>query len=155
MSKVEENMTRASVKDAILTQKFWFKLNVVNSDCKEKHYFRSAANNCVDRIEELTLKEIFLGTSDFEGLLGLINIYLKEVVSCSEQDINALNRYLDLIRRRVNDETPTGAAFLRNFIVSHEDYKKDSIISQSIAFDLVKLCTEASDDWLRPRSNGN
>lgn len=36
----------------------------------------------------------------------------------------------------------TTAAWLRQFVTSHPDYKKDSVVTDEIAYDLVVACQE-------------
>ena len=146
MSKVYENMNRGQCRDAVLNQKFWFKRNVVSSDCSVKDLFKCKTRNCKDIIEEMTMKELFLGKEGFEGLLGLLEIYLQNVVGCSHSRYVQLSRYLDFIRKRVSGEIPTGANFLRSFILNHSDYTGDSRISERVAYDICKLCSES--DWI-------
>lgn len=49
-----------------------------------------------------------------------------------------LERYLDVVRKKASGETPTTAAWIRSFVESHPDYKKDSKVSPEINFDLLK-----------------
>lgn len=139
MSKVHENYEKAVKMDAVLTEKFWFKLNIVTANCKNSVFSGLRTGNCKDKLEQLTIKEIFCGNDEFLGLLGFIDKYLKEVVGCCPERYEEIAVYLNLIRKRANGELPTGAKFLRNFIRNHADYRKDSIITSQIASDIVQI----------------
>jgi glutamate--cysteine ligase catalytic subunit len=139
MSKVHENFERSYGRDAILNQKFWFKYNIVTANCKNVVFSMLKTGNCKDRLDELTIKEIFCGNDEFLGLLGFIDKYLLEVVGCCMERYQQINRYLNLIRRRASGEIPTGARFIRDLVRGHEDYRKDSIITPKIASDIVRL----------------
>jgi glutamate--cysteine ligase catalytic subunit len=53
-----------------------------------------------------------------------------------------MGRYLDLISQRASGKLMTPAAWMRNFVQNHPDYKKDSVVSPAIAHDLMKACSE-------------
>jgi len=48
-----------------------------------------------------------------------------------------VGQYLEFIRRRATGEVLTTASFIRNFVTSHPEYQGDSVVSSSIAYDLV------------------
>lgn len=49
---------------------------------------------------------------------------------------------MEHLRKRAAGEVMTTAAWLRNFVTSHPDYKKDSRVTDEIAYDLVMACQE-------------
>lgn len=51
-------------------------------------------------------------------------------------------RYLEHLRKRAAGEIMTTAAWLRQFVTSHPAYKKDSVVTDEIAYDLVVACQE-------------
>jgi len=53
-----------------------------------------------------------------------------------------MDKYFDLIERRVQGKLMTAAAFLRKFAMAHDDYKQDSILTHSIVYDLVEVVTQ-------------
>ena len=57
----------------------------------------------------------------------------------SQRTKNETNQYLDFLRKRARGEVPTGAHFIRDFVLNHPEYKQDSIVSPKIAFDLVEM----------------
>lgn len=145
LTMVDENMDRAHEVDALLAQRFHWKTNVVKQEMKEKHGFTAPLSSDPDIIEELTIAEVFFGKNAYDGLFKYVEVYLTDVIACPEDQINQLNsRYFELIRRRLRGEIPTGARFLRNFVLNHPQYQHDSIVSDEIAFDMVQLCTQMS-----------
>lgn len=51
-------------------------------------------------------------------------------------------RYLEHLRRRASGEVMTTAAWLRRFVTTHPAYKRDSVVNEEIAYDLVVACQE-------------
>lgn len=45
---------------------------------------------------------------------------------------------LSFLEKRATGEVLTGATYLRNFVSDHEEYNKDSIVSNKINYDLVR-----------------
>ena len=83
--------------------------------------------------EEMTMEEIMCGKGDyFPGLIPLVRAYLDHI-SADSASMSRLNTYLDFIEKRSKGELITPATWIRNFVRSHPDYKKDSVVSDSIA----------------------
>ena len=94
---------------------------------------------------------------EFPGLLGLVNAYLNSL-DVDFKSKRKLRKYLELVQMRANGmEHPlyadvfidsvsgtlgTTATWMRNFIRSHPAYKKDSVVSQEINYDLLKAADE-------------
>ncbi|CAN0571045.1 unnamed protein product, partial [Laminaria digitata] len=53
-----------------------------------------------------------------------------------------VGRYLEHLRKRAAGEVMTTAAWLRDFVTSHPDYKQDSVVTDEIAYDLVIACQD-------------
>lgn len=73
---------------------------------------------------------------DFPGLIPLVESYLDSV----NVDVTTrcqLATYLDLIRKRASGELWTAARWIRHFVTQHPDYRRDSVVSDKIAHDLV------------------
>ena len=47
-------------------------------------------------------------------------------------------KYLNFLALRARGKLPTGAQFIRDFVLSHPDYKQDSYLSPEIQYDLMK-----------------
>ncbi|XP_032514571.1 glutamate--cysteine ligase catalytic subunit [Danaus plexippus] len=124
ISKVDENMQRAQRRGACASQRFWWRRDVRSQDA--------------DTYLEMTVHEIINGKEGvFPGLIPLIESYL------SGMDVDAdthcsVQQYLKLIQRRASGEILTMASWMREFIDKHPQYKKDSIVTEKINYDLLK-----------------
>ncbi|KJA27880.1 hypothetical protein HYPSUDRAFT_83574 [Hypholoma sublateritium FD-334 SS-4] len=95
-----------------------------------------------DEYEEMTMNEIINGKgADFSGLLPLVNAYLA-TLEIEPEHRRKIEQYLDLIKRRSDGTLLTPATWIRKFVTSHSEYKKDSIVSQGINYDLLKAVDE-------------
>jgi len=133
ISKIDENMQVAQVRDALRTKKFWFRRNVLPLKEGEEED---------DTCELMTLDQIINGFTDekgtFPGLLFLVCEYLSK--SKIEKDIlDQLNRYTTFISKRASGELVTDAVWIREFITHHKDYKHDSKIHPTIVYDLMNI----------------
>lgn len=54
--------------------------------------------------------------------------------------------YLTFLLERAQGQVKTGATFIREFVLSHPEYKQDSIINNKIAFDLMSTIINFNDD---------
>lgn len=106
--------------------------------------------------EEMTMAEIMCGKGDYyPGLIPLVQAYLDHI-SCDSVTRSRLNTYLDFIERRATGELITPATWMRNFVRSHPAYKKDSVVSDEIAYDLMVACKEIGEGKLHvPELLGN
>ena len=78
---------------------------------------------------------------EFPGLIPLVRSYL-DSMSVDFETRCTIGRYLDLISQRASGKLMTPAAWMRNFVQTHPEYKKDSVVSPVIAYDLMKACAE-------------
>ncbi|CAZ81755.1 unnamed protein product [Tuber melanosporum] len=145
ISKVDENMATAHHRDAVLTKKFWFRKNLFPPRKPASNGSQTPAPSCPgtpppveDEYTLMTVDEIMNGRQDeFVGLIPLIESYLNTV------NVDVVTRcelagYLSLVSKRASGELQTGATWIRDFVRNHPDYKKDSAVSQSINYDLIK-----------------
>jgi len=133
ISKIDENMQIAQVRDAARTKKFWFRRQILPLKEGEKED---------DSYELMTIDQIFNGFTDekgtFPGLLCIVCEYLSK--SEIEKDIlEQLNRYLTFISKRASGELVTDAVWIRDFITHHKDYQHDSKVHPSIVYDLMNI----------------
>ncbi|KAK3929047.1 Glutamate--cysteine ligase catalytic subunit [Frankliniella fusca] len=142
ISKVDENMKNAQKKDAVKTQKFWFRKDITTFSsppactacCQSSP---DAKTDSLDCYTLMTVDEIINGKAgEFPGLIPLINSYL------SGMDVDAdthcsIQQYLKLIQRRASGQLLTLAGWMRGFVRNHEDYKQDSLVSDLINYDLL------------------
>jgi len=56
----------------------------------------------------------------------------------SDEQRAKLNSYVDLVSKRASGESMTNATWIRNYVTNHKDYSHDSIVHESIVFDLLK-----------------
>ncbi|CAK9106752.1 Glutamate--cysteine ligase catalytic subunit (GCS heavy chain) (Gamma-ECS) (Gamma-glutamylcysteine synthetase) [Durusdinium trenchii] len=148
LSKVDENMRRAHGMDAVRKSKFWFRKHILPDDtddfmlqkCPEQQPLNAEAKS--SQFEEMTMDEIMNGKSCyFPGLVPLCYAYL-EHIGCDETSFRRIDEYLKLIKARATGHQVTPATWMRSFVHGHKDYKQDSVVSESIAYDLVHACND-------------
>lgn len=49
---------------------------------------------------------------------------------------------MKFIGDRASGKYITAASWIRNFVVNHPDYKKDSVVTHKINYDLVEACNK-------------
>ena len=158
ISMVDKNMKLAHRRDAVTKERFWFRT----------HCTRASGGCNDDEYASLTIDEIMNGrqeggsaccdparpgyASSFASafqrsrvcahrLIELINVYL-DTVNIVGEEREAIDRYLTLISQRASGKLQTGAAWQRNFVRAHPAYKKDSVVTQEIAYDLCVAADE-------------
>ncbi|CAH0722674.1 unnamed protein product, partial [Brenthis ino] len=133
ISKVDENMQRAQRRGACTQQRFWWR-----RDVGAPGDVAPLAPDARDQYLELTVHEIVSGKEGvFPGLIPLIESYL------SGMDVDAdthctVQQYLKLIQRRAAGEIATMATWMREFVAAHPDYRRDSVVTERINYDLLK-----------------
>ena len=50
-----------------------------------------------------------------------------------------------VIHRKARGEIVTTATWMRDFVSSHPQYKRDSVISQEVAYDLLMRCKQVGE----------
>lgn len=155
ISKVDENMQKAQKRDAVRGEKFWFKKRPTTQKKAQEYLAREqrpqqngdgAGMDEDDEYELMTVDEIINGKKDasFPGLIPLIHSYL------GSMDVDAdthctIQQYLRLIQKRASGELLTTASWIRNEIVTHPEYKRDSIVTEKINFDLLKKARDIQE----------
>ncbi|XP_076161965.1 glutamate--cysteine ligase [Ptiloglossa arizonensis] len=130
ISKVDTNMARAQKRNAVTSEKFWFRRDITSN--------AKMQDDGQPEYTEFTINEIINGKDGvFPGLIPLVNSYL------GSMDIDAdthctIQAYMKLIQKRASGELLTTAAWLRKEVISHPEYKSDSVITQRINYDLLK-----------------
>lgn len=122
ISKVDENMRVAHHRDAVLNETFWFRKNVQRDSPKE--------------YTKLSLDALVNGSDEFPGFIPLIRRFLA-ATSVDLDTLCELSKYLSLVSKRASGALPTNASWIRQFVTSHEDYKQDSAISESVNYALM------------------
>ncbi|KAG0169334.1 hypothetical protein DFQ28_006514 [Apophysomyces sp. BC1034] len=138
MSKVDENMQTAHKRAAVLNEKFYFRKNVFTSQTPQAAQVNSQGEDGEDDYELMTMNEIINGKENgFPGFIPLIYSYL-DSTNIDIETRCKLSSYLSLISRRASGELMTGAAYLRQFVTNHPDYKHDSVVTPAITYDMIK-----------------
>ncbi|KAF2817688.1 putative glutamate-cysteine ligase Gcs1 [Mytilinidion resinicola] len=150
ITKVSDNMETTHIRDAVSSQKFWFRKNPF-SPCHARATGVSGTASPAtasrpttplgpveDEYELMTINEVINGQEDgFPGLIPLVESYLNSM-NVDVETRCELARYLDLIRKRADGTYWTAAKWIRHFIQNHPEYKKDSVVSEGINYDLLK-----------------
>ncbi|KAI1614936.1 glutamate-cysteine ligase-domain-containing protein [Exophiala viscosa] len=137
------NMERAHTRNAVGNEKFFFRQQVQAKD-------NTSHNDNEDECTELTVNEIINGriegsrAESFTGLLPLIQAYMQET-GVSPEEEKQITKYLDVVRRRANGELLTPATWMRQFVRDHNDYHHDSIVSETVCYDLLKVVKDLGD----------
>ncbi|KAH8292703.1 hypothetical protein KR018_003228 [Drosophila ironensis] len=86
----------------------------------------------------LTINDIFNGKANvFPGLVPLIRSYLQSMEVDTDTHCT-IEQYLRFIQKRAAGELITTATWMREQVLSHPDYKQDSVVSERINYDLLK-----------------
>lgn len=114
-------------------------------------------NPCVDiddtEEKKMSADELINGSTCFPGFIKMIiRLIATELVPddwtssshhCKSnqiaKDLLLLQNYLKLISGRASGKIPTTARFLRDFVLSHPEYKQDSKVSEKINYDIVQM----------------
>ena len=154
IQRITENMETAHNRDAVLNDKFHFRKDPLprrqnrsngasappSGTCTPQDSRPSTPVGPVeDEYELMTVNEIINGKSDgsFPGLVPLVESYL-DSINVDVETRCELAQYLALIKGRASGRLWTAAKWIRNFVREHEDYKMDSVVSESVTYDLVK-----------------
>ena len=146
------NMESAHARNAVLEQQFHFRNDPLparpvkangTSGTTTPANLPSRPPTPTGSVEDehslMTINDIINGQpgEGFPGLIPLVESYLNSV-NVDVETRCELARYLDLIRKRASGQLWTGAKWTRHFVRSHPDYKSDSVVSESINYDLIK-----------------
>jgi glutamate--cysteine ligase catalytic subunit len=114
ITKVDENFERAYLQDSVTEKKFWWRINSIDNEFKNINHsliqrkFLSNKDREVpskemddENIKELTMKEIFFGTEEY-NYPGLIKLCYKaiEMRFADDETRNYLGRFIEFIGLR-------------------------------------------------------
>ncbi|KAF2502396.1 glutamate-cysteine ligase Gcs1 [Lophium mytilinum] len=158
ITKVSKNMENTHIRDAVSSQKFWFRKNPFpprSGRATSAHGTASPATASrpatplgpvEDEYELMTINEVMNGQeTGFPGLIPLVESYLNSM-NVDVETRCELARYLDLIRKRADGTYWTAAKWIRHFVQTHPEYKKDSVVSEGINFDLLKAAETITEN---------
>ncbi|TYZ59726.1 hypothetical protein PybrP1_006638 [[Pythium] brassicae (nom. inval.)] len=145
LSRVNENMEAAHRVDAVLDEKFYFRCHLAPPEVGDCGASPCALHEDPDRCEPMTIAEIMLGKGTyFTGLIPIVYAYL-DYIECDDATRKVVSQYLCLIAKRASGELPTAATWMRRFVRAHPDYAHDSVVSSSIAYDLLRECQDIGE----------
>lgn len=156
-----KNMQTAHVRNAVIDSKFFFRNDPLPPrPIRLKNGTTSASGTTTpaphpsrpptpvgpveDEYSLMTIDEIINGQPNgtgFPGLIPLIESYLNSM-NVDVETRCELARYLDLIRKRASGQLWTGAKWIREFVRTHADYNKDSVVGEGLCYDLVRAVEE-------------
>ncbi len=137
-------MIEAQKRDAVNRCKFWFRKDIVSlksppeaTGCSSDDCNSNSEKTSDDSCVLMSINEIINGNGNqFPGLIPLMKQYLNSI----ELDVDtqcSIQQYLNLISDRASGKLNTTAQWIRNFVKEHHNYKHDSIVNDSIAYDLL------------------
>lgn len=128
ISQLDENMDIAHAKEAVTKEDFFWR-----------------ADN--GGVEKMRLDRIVNGKG---GLMEAARRALARDQSVTPEARATIERYLAFVAARASGEILTTATWLREQITSHPEYQHDSVVSEGIAFDLLKTVQQISRGDLWP-----
>lgn len=157
IARTAENMETAHRRDAVLNNTFYFRKNVMPrrhpklnggasgppSGASTPQLQPSRPTTPVGPVEDeyalMTVDEIINGqdAGGFPGLVPLVESYL-DSVNVDVETRCELARYLALIKGRASGKLWTAAKWIRHHVREHKDYRMDSVVTESMNYDLVK-----------------
>lgn len=170
ISLVDENMKRAHNRNGLLETKFWWKLPDVHEEpqatreacLQATHFLHSSHEDSAEesksdeeeeaKLEQSRYKELYVwqilngdesvGLS--KGLIKLCEEYMA-LKNWPEEQVAETNYYLRFLSDRALGKVPTGASFLREYVMNHPAYAKDSKLNDQINFDVLKMMSDLNE----------
>ena len=161
--RTTENMETAHNRDAVLNDKFYFRKDPLPRRSSKNGTSAPPSGTTTpqdsrpstpvgpveDEYELMTVDEIINGKTEgsggFPGLIPLVESYL-DSVNVDVETRCELAQYLALIKGRASGKLWTTAKWIRHFVREHKDYKMDSVVSDGIAYDLVKAAERITEN---------
>lgn len=141
ISKVDENVQVSQKRDAVKNELFYFRKDLLTeftSCSKMKKCFETPNKINEDEYTKMSINTIINGKEgEFPGLIPLIKSYLEGLDDGDVDTTCTILQYLDLIKQRASGEKMTSAKWMRDFVINHEKYQQDSVVSEEINYDLI------------------
>lgn len=101
-----------------------------------------------DRYTRMTMNDIMNGNVDLEfpGLVPLVRGYVSARADIDVDTRNAVLRYVDYVADKAAGRLVTTATWMRDFVAAHPEYKRDSLISPKVNYDLMCLVKRIGDE---------
>ena len=148
ISLAQLNEARCSNRDAVTNEKFYFRTAVTGDEGDYKHNLLQESDFLRNKLEckegdctppplEMSIEQILEGdlSLNYKGIIPLMLEYM-EYRGYTQEEVDTIMKYLDIIRGRAAGRYKTPARFIRDFVLQHPDYMHDSIISDKITTDL-------------------
>ena len=150
ITKIDENFENAYQIDAINTKKFWWRINCFdpnnNLDNDDSfNYIEDEQKN----VKLLSINEIFNGVKEY-NYPGLLNI-IKDDINKNFNKNEELIKFVEYLEKKTKGEIWTDAKYIRKFVDNHPKYKKDSIITDEINFDLISHLLDIQNGIIKPK----
>ncbi|CEM00430.1 unnamed protein product [Vitrella brassicaformis CCMP3155] len=134
MSKNDENMARSSQRNAVLSQRFWFRHDIGHNTSNREY-------------SEMTLNEILFGKAllGFPGIMNKCKEFIQrehEAGKCSAATLERLSEYMAFIEQRSTGELMTTAGYLRQYLKSHPLYQQDSVVPTAVGYEIADLAAK-------------
>ena len=140
-------MSTAQQRDALKRCRFWFRKDIFSRSPSQEVNHNSnglSDNHDIDGndVEEssyiqMSINEIMNGYGqEFPGLVPLMREYVKSISLDAYTDCK-VQQYIQLIADRAANKLQTTAQWIRHFVRKHNDYKYDSVVNQTITYDLL------------------
>ncbi|WUR04855.1 glutamate-cysteine ligase [Vairimorpha necatrix] len=117
-------------------QKFFYRKNITDANEAE--------------VCEGTVKDIFLGTEESQGILHFVYKIIDDKYSAHSE---FLKKYINFIEDKINNKYLSLSDYIRKFVITHPDYKNDSVLSDVILNELienmVKIRQNNNTDYLK------
>ena len=166
ISMIDTNMDRAHKKDGLLTEKFWFKTSNIKNNYRknvlsETNFTRShhdesetsstdshnAETQDKEEYHELYIHEILAGKEsiNFKGIYPLIEEFMQDK-NYNKEQVGEIRTFMNFLMERAKGEIITGARYMRDFVLNHPAYEKDSVVSNKISYDLMSSIVNMNND---------
>lgn len=157
ISRADSNMLRSVKRNAVVSQKFFFRRYFFGEKAKDTLY--TPKSRCPKEISnkreafiqnelvEVTLEELLLGGSHRQGLKDLIEYFVEvnetfleeESKRTGEDIIKTVWECFDFFLKRSQGKLLTTAGLIRRFVRQHPSYRFDSVVEGVVADDLVEF----------------
>jgi len=102
--------------------------------------FQEGVRNMNGCTTNMTIDEIINGSDSFVGVMPIIRHYVDTFDDGSNTElITRIHGYLKLISDRAALKTKTTARLMRDFIDSHPGYAHDSVVNDTVNYDLLQF----------------
>ncbi|KAL4221496.1 hypothetical protein ACF0H5_019753 [Mactra antiquata] len=145
LSKVDDNLNRASRRNAVLGDGFYFKTNIEKHNTMNGMMGDMISESCDKEYVQMTIDEIMHGKDEYKGVIYYMNKYIAASKEFDAKTKLTMYRYIKLISDRASGKEKTRARWVRDIVENHPSYKHDSVVSDVINYDLMMKCVNMSD----------